>query len=113
MSLIWFLLRASWVGVVVAAIAGSISGIGSASSIALISHAIRDPSSQQLIWGFAGLGVVVVSTNLLSKFVLAGTVLSVDLSTAALFGAEDPLLSAAAARNPGNQPDFGYAYRRH
>jgi uncharacterized membrane protein YfbV (UPF0208 family) len=40
MNLIQFLLKASWVNLLAAAITGSMSGIGSAVSIALINHSI-------------------------------------------------------------------------
>ena len=77
MNLIEFLLKASWLSVLAAAITGSISGIGSAASIALINHSIGRITPQQpqapteLLWGFLGLVVVTLITNLVSQFLLA------------------------------------------
>jgi putative pyoverdin transport system ATP-binding/permease protein len=76
MNLIEFLLKASWVSVVAAAITGSISGIGSAASIALINRSISEitpthpQASQGLLWGFIGLVAVALVTNLVSQFLL-------------------------------------------
>lgn len=61
LNLIEFLLKASWVNVLAAAIVGSISGIGSAASIALINQSISQvtpahpQTPQELMWGFMGL----------------------------------------------------------
>jgi putative pyoverdin transport system ATP-binding/permease protein len=85
MNLIEFLLKASWVTVLVASITGSISGIGSASLLALINQAIsqinldRLQSQSQLIWGFIGLAGVTMVTNLTSQFLL------VDLAQGAIY----------------------------
>jgi putative pyoverdin transport system ATP-binding/permease protein len=76
MNLIEFLLKASWLSVVAAAITGSISGMGSAASIALINRSISQitPTHPQappeLLWGFLGLVIVVLITNLISQFLL-------------------------------------------
>ncbi len=73
MSLIAFLLKASWVAVLAAAIAGSISGVGSAALIALINQSITSnnlKSQQQLLWGFIGLAIITLVTNLVSQFLL-------------------------------------------
>lgn len=72
MSLLGFLLRASWVNVVIAAITGSISGGCSAFLIAFINNTISSnkPSTTQLIWGFIGLGFVTLLTSIISQFVL-------------------------------------------
>lgn len=76
MNLIEFLLKASWLSVVAAAITGSISGMGSAASIALINRSISQitPAHPQappeLLWGFLGLVIVVLITNLISQFLL-------------------------------------------
>ncbi|WP_310426476.1 cyclic peptide export ABC transporter [Chamaesiphon sp. VAR_48_metabat_135_sub] len=76
MNLIEFLLKASWVSAVAAAITGSISGIGSAASIALINRSISEitpahpQASQGLLWGFIGLVAVALVTNLVSQFLL-------------------------------------------
>jgi putative pyoverdin transport system ATP-binding/permease protein len=75
-NLIEFLLKASWVTVLAASITGSISGIGSASLIALINQSItqtslnRLQSQEQLIWGFVGLAGITMATNLTSQFLL-------------------------------------------
>jgi putative pyoverdin transport system ATP-binding/permease protein len=71
MNLILFLLKSSWLSVVIAMITGTISGIGSASAIALITRAIQDSSNPQLLWGFIGLAIAVAFTNVVSVFVLA------------------------------------------
>jgi putative pyoverdin transport system ATP-binding/permease protein len=77
MNLIEFLLKASWPIVLAAAITGMVSGIGSAASIALINHSIAriTPSQPQapseLLWGFVGLAIVTLITNLTSQFLLA------------------------------------------
>jgi putative pyoverdin transport system ATP-binding/permease protein len=76
MNLIEFLLKAAWMSVVAAAITGSISGMGSAASIALINRSISQitPAHPQapaeLLWGFLGLVIVVLITNLISQFLL-------------------------------------------
>jgi putative pyoverdin transport system ATP-binding/permease protein len=77
MNLIEFLLKASWLSVLAAAITGSISGIGSAASIALINHSIgqitptHPQAPPELLWGFLGLVVITLITNLISQFLLA------------------------------------------
>jgi putative pyoverdin transport system ATP-binding/permease protein len=77
MNLIEFLLKTSWLSVVAAAITGSMSGIGSAASIALINRSISQitPAQPQapatLLWGFVGLVSVALITNLISQFLLA------------------------------------------
>jgi putative ATP-binding cassette transporter len=76
MNLIEFLLKASWLSVVAAAITGSISGMGSAASIALINRSISQITPEhpqappELLWGFLGLVTVVLITNLISQFLL-------------------------------------------
>jgi putative pyoverdin transport system ATP-binding/permease protein len=76
MNLIEFLLKASWVSVIAAAVTGSISGIGSAGSIALINRSIGEitpthpQASPGLLWGFLGLVAVALMTNLTSQFLL-------------------------------------------
>jgi putative pyoverdin transport system ATP-binding/permease protein len=76
MNLIQFLLKSSWISVLAAAITGSISGIGSAAAIALINRSISQITPEQpqapqgLLWGFVGLVVVVLVTNLTSQFLL-------------------------------------------
>jgi putative pyoverdin transport system ATP-binding/permease protein len=76
MNLLQFLLKASWKSILAAAITGSISGIGSAGSIALINRSIstitpdHPQASPELLWGFMGLVVVVLITNLTSQFLL-------------------------------------------
>jgi putative ATP-binding cassette transporter len=76
MNLIEFLLKASWVSVLAAAITGSISGIGSAALIVLINQSISQigpthpQASQTLLLEFVGLAVITLSNNLISQFVL-------------------------------------------
>jgi putative pyoverdin transport system ATP-binding/permease protein len=76
-NLIEFLLKASWMSVLAAAITGSISGMGSAASIALINRSISQitPAQPQappeLLWGFMGLVVISLITTLVSQFLLA------------------------------------------
>jgi putative ATP-binding cassette transporter len=72
MSLLGFLLRASWVNVIIAAVTGSISGGCSAFLIAFINNTISSnkPSTNQLIFGFIGLALVTLLTSLISQFVL-------------------------------------------
>jgi putative pyoverdin transport system ATP-binding/permease protein len=76
LNLIEFLLKASWVNVLAAAIVGSISGIGSAASIALINQSISQITPahpqvpQELMWGFMGLVAIVLITNVTSQFLL-------------------------------------------
>ncbi len=77
MNLIEFLLKASWRSVLAAAITGSISGMGSAASIALINRSISQitPAHPQappeLLWGFVGLVIISLITTLISQFLLA------------------------------------------
>jgi putative pyoverdin transport system ATP-binding/permease protein len=77
MNLIEFLLKASWMSVLAAAITGSISGMGSAAAIALINRSISQitpahpQAPSELLWGFAGLVVVSLVTTLVSQFLLA------------------------------------------
>ena len=76
MNLIQFLLKSSWISVLAAAITGSISGIGSAGAIAVINRSISQitpehpQAPESLLWGFVGLAVVVLVTNLTSQFLL-------------------------------------------
>jgi putative pyoverdin transport system ATP-binding/permease protein len=76
MNLIQFLLKASWVSLVAAAITGSMSGIGSAVLIALINRSISQITpthpqpDRELLWSFLGLVIVVLVTNLISQFLL-------------------------------------------
>ncbi len=76
MNLIEFLLKASWLSVMAAAITGSISGMGSAATIALINRSISQISPAhpqappELLWGFIGLVAIVLTTNLISQFLL-------------------------------------------
>jgi putative pyoverdin transport system ATP-binding/permease protein len=85
MNLIEFLLKASWINVLAASITGSISGIGSASLLALINQALsqmnldRPQSQSQLIGGFIGLAGITMATNLTSQFLL------VDLAQGAIY----------------------------
>jgi putative ATP-binding cassette transporter len=73
MNLLWFLLRASWMTVVVAVFTGSLSGACSILLIALINNTVSSPhpSTSQLTWSFIGLTSVTLLTSLLSQFLLA------------------------------------------
>ena len=77
MNLIEFLLKASWMSVLAAAITGSISGMASAASIALINRSISQINLQhpqappELLWGFLGLVIISLITTLVSQFLLA------------------------------------------
>lgn len=72
MNLIGFLLRASWITVVIAALTGSFSGACSALLISSINNAIsrNDPSTRQLLWSFIGLAIVNLLTSILSQVLL-------------------------------------------
>lgn len=72
MNLSGFLLRASWINVVFAALTGSISGGCSVFLIAFINNTISSNSSatNQLIWGFSGLAFMTLLTSLISQFLL-------------------------------------------
>jgi putative ATP-binding cassette transporter len=76
LNLIEFLLKASWASVLAAVIVGSISGIGSAASIALINRSIGQMTPEhpqappELMWGFIGLVAIALITNLTSQFLL-------------------------------------------
>jgi putative ATP-binding cassette transporter len=72
MNLIWFLLRASWVTVAIAAITGSISGACSVFLIALLNNAISSSNSSTILfWSFAGLAIVTLLTRIISQVMLA------------------------------------------
>jgi putative pyoverdin transport system ATP-binding/permease protein len=77
MNLIEFLLKASWLSVVAAAITGAISGICSAAAIALINRSISQitPSQpqapQELLWGFVAIVMIALGTNIVSQLLLA------------------------------------------
>ncbi|RAM48817.1 MAG: ABC transporter ATP-binding protein [Hapalosiphonaceae cyanobacterium JJU2] len=85
MNLITFLIKVSWVTVLASAIAGSISGIGSASLIALINQSVvqidfnRVTVPLQLVWSFAGMAGITLVTKLVSQFLL------VDLAQGAIY----------------------------
>ncbi|NJO46993.1 MAG: cyclic peptide export ABC transporter [Oscillatoriales cyanobacterium RM2_1_1] len=70
MGIIWLLIKASWVSVTIATLAGIVSGGCSAKLIALINTAIDQSSPQSLIIPFAGLAVVALITSSLSQFLL-------------------------------------------
>lgn len=73
MSLIYFLLRSSWQMVAIAVLTGFLSGISSASLIALINHAINQGTAHLaaiLIWTFMGLVTIALITSIISQMVL-------------------------------------------
>lgn len=69
MNLIWLLFRASWLNVAVAVLTGLISGACSAQLIALINSAVSS-TTNNLLWYFVGLGVVIFFTTIISQFFL-------------------------------------------
>ncbi|MGB8701180.1 MAG: cyclic peptide export ABC transporter [Thermosynechococcaceae cyanobacterium] len=85
MNLIAFLIKVSWATVLAAAITGAISGVGSASLIALINQSIaqmggdRTAAQSQLLWSFVGLAGITLVTNLVAQ------VLLVDLAQGAIY----------------------------
>lgn len=70
MDIIWLLLRSSWISVVIAVLAGLVSGISSASLIALINTAIEQGTPRSLILPFAGLALLALVTGAISQFLL-------------------------------------------
>ena len=70
MGIIWLLIKAAWVNVMVAIVAGVISGGCSARLIALINTAIAQNSPSAFIAPFVGLAVLALVTGSLSQFVL-------------------------------------------
>ena len=70
MGIIWLLIKASWVSVTVAILAGIVSGSCSAKLIALINTAMQQNTSQSLIASFAGITILVLITSSLSQFLL-------------------------------------------
>ena len=72
MNLIWLLLRASWLTVAIAGFTGLISGAGSARLIALINGAVSNDGTKtnNLVWGFAGLALIVLFTSIISQVFL-------------------------------------------
>lgn len=71
MDIIWLLLRTSWASVVVAMLSGLVSGVCSASLIALINTTLTQSSERSLIGPFAGLALVALLTGVMSQFLLA------------------------------------------
>lgn len=70
MDIIWLLLKASWVNVVAAVLAGLVSGGCSASLIALINQALSQNSPRSLMVPFAGLALLGLLAGGLSQFLL-------------------------------------------
>ncbi|ESA32933.1 cyclic peptide transporter [Leptolyngbya sp. Heron Island J] len=70
MGIIWLLIKASWVSVAMAILAGIISGGCSAKLIALINAAIQQNAPQSLIAPFAGLTILVLISSSFSQFLL-------------------------------------------
>ncbi len=70
MDVIWLLVRASWISVVVATLAGLVSGGCSAALIAFINTAIAQESPQSLLVPFVGLAVLALLSSGLSQFLL-------------------------------------------
>ncbi|MGB3789996.1 MAG: cyclic peptide export ABC transporter [Phormidesmis sp.] len=70
MDIIWLLLRSSRLSVAVATVCGLVSGIGSASLIALINTAIEQETPRSLILPFTGLALLALVTGAFSQFLL-------------------------------------------
>jgi putative ATP-binding cassette transporter len=72
MSLFFFLLRASRRIFILAILAGIIGGASGASLVALINAALSRgaPVTKLFIWGFVGLGCLVLTSNVLSQILL-------------------------------------------
>ncbi len=70
MSVIWLLLKASWLNVSIAIFTGLVSGGSSAMLIALINRAISDNSNASLVWYFAGLAILALLSGFVSQFLL-------------------------------------------
>ena len=70
MGIIWLLVKASWLKVVVAILAGIISGSCSTRLIALINTAIGQSTSQALILPFLSLTLLALLTSSVSQFIL-------------------------------------------
>ncbi|GJL55319.1 MAG: hypothetical protein NPIRA02_24510 [Nitrospirales bacterium] len=72
MQVILFLLRASWGKVVLAGLAGVVSGLGGAGLLALMNRALHASNDlmSMLFWGFCAVSVVVLMSRMLSQIVL-------------------------------------------
>ena len=70
MGIIWLLIKASWLSVSLAILAGLISGGSSARLIALINTAISQNEPQGLVAPFIGLALFALLTGSLSQFLL-------------------------------------------
>lgn len=72
MTLIWFLLRASWLNVSLAIITGLISGGCSAQLLAKINSSLNNggSSTNDLFYSFAGLAVITLITSIISQYLL-------------------------------------------
>lgn len=70
MSVIWLLLKASWLNVSIAIFTGLISGGCSAMLISLINRAVNDNSNGNLVWYFAGLAILALLSGFVSQFLL-------------------------------------------
>lgn len=70
MDIIWLLIKASWINVIAAVVAGIISGGCSARLIALINTAIAQSPPPSLIFSFIRLTLLVLVTGSLSQFLL-------------------------------------------
>lgn len=72
MNLIWLLIRASWFTVAIAGFTGLVSGAASARLIAVINGVVSSNSTEasSLVWGFAGLTLIVIVTSVISQVFL-------------------------------------------
>jgi putative pyoverdin transport system ATP-binding/permease protein len=72
MNLVWFLLRESWKNVVLAAIAGLISGFCNAFLIALVNQSLNSNNLaiNSSVWQYSSLALLALITSFLSQFLL-------------------------------------------
>ncbi|MEM7793207.1 MAG: cyclic peptide export ABC transporter [Cyanobacteria bacterium P01_C01_bin.118] len=70
MGIVWWLIKASWINVITAIVAGVISGGCSAKLISLINAAIEQNAPTSLLTSFAGFTLFALITSSLSQFVL-------------------------------------------
>jgi putative ATP-binding cassette transporter len=72
MNLIWFLLRSSWLTLIIGALMGSASGACRTLLLARINAGINSPSTSttSLLWNFLGLAIVSILTSIFSQYLL-------------------------------------------
>lgn len=70
MSIVWLLIKASWINVAIAIIAGIVSGGCNAKLIALINTAIEQGASTALLFPFAGFMLLALVASSIAQFIL-------------------------------------------